>query len=177
VVQETPNRRFPIDRHTTGWPLVPWLPLGLKLVLARTVDRTAAFRTGIHGVSPSDFDEWIPPGEREDRSREADPELEELTATGRTRGPLERAAIGALAAAVRGLSAVTGRPPTHFYPYLLVCFRKTGGSTLSAHGPSARVGPGQRRGRQPREAPSAANSFDRDEPRRQAPGDTPFSPA
>ena len=145
VVQETPNRRFPIDRHTTGWALVPWLPLGPKLALARAADRTAAFRTGIHGVSPSDFDEWIPSGEREDRSQEADPELEELTATGRTRRPLERAAIGLLAAAVRGLSAVTGRPPAHFYPYLLVCFRKTGGETLSAHGPSARAGPDQRK--------------------------------
>jgi SAM-dependent methyltransferase len=145
VVQETPNRRFPIDRHTTGRALVPWLPLGLKLALARAADRTAAFRTGIHGVSPSDFDEWIPPGEREDRSKEADPELEELTATGRTRGRLERAAIGVFAAAVRGLSAVTGRPPAHFYPYLLVCFRKTGGETPSAHGPSARAGPDQRK--------------------------------
>lgn len=124
IVQETPNRFFPIDRHTTGWPLVPWLPLGIKLRFARAPDRTAAFRTGIHGVTISDFDAWIPPAEREDRSAEADPEMTELTVTGRPRGPLEHLAIGALAVAIGTASALSGLAPPHLYPYLLVCFRK-----------------------------------------------------
>jgi SAM-dependent methyltransferase len=124
LVQETPNRLFPIDRHTTGRPLVPWLPLPLKLRLAHRPGRTEAFRTGIHGVSMSDFDRWIPRPERIDRSREADPRLEALTVTGRARGTGASVAIGMLRVLIRALAGLTDRPAPHFYPYLLVCFRK-----------------------------------------------------
>ncbi len=39
VFTETPNRAFPYDGHTTGLPLVPWLPLSLSCPLAKSLSR------------------------------------------------------------------------------------------------------------------------------------------
>jgi SAM-dependent methyltransferase len=39
-VSETPNLLWPVDRHTTGLPLVPWLPTSLARRLALAAGRT-----------------------------------------------------------------------------------------------------------------------------------------
>lgn len=37
VFTETPNRAFPYDGHTTGLPLIPWLPLAISYPIAKAV--------------------------------------------------------------------------------------------------------------------------------------------
>lgn len=39
VFTETPNRVFPYDGHTTGLPLITWLPLSLSYPLAKSLSR------------------------------------------------------------------------------------------------------------------------------------------
>ena len=39
IFTETPNRTFPYDGHTTGLPLIPWLPLSMSYKLAKTFSR------------------------------------------------------------------------------------------------------------------------------------------
>lgn len=39
VFTETPNRAFPYDGHTTGLPILPWLPIVLAYPLARLLSR------------------------------------------------------------------------------------------------------------------------------------------
>jgi hypothetical protein len=38
-ISETPNPLWPIDRHTTGLPLIPWLPSGMAARLAVAAGR------------------------------------------------------------------------------------------------------------------------------------------
>lgn len=39
VIDETPNRFIPYDNHTTGLPLIPWLPLSVAAFIARRASR------------------------------------------------------------------------------------------------------------------------------------------
>ncbi|MFA6446682.1 MAG: methyltransferase domain-containing protein [Patescibacteria group bacterium] len=39
VITETPNRAFPYDGHTTGLPLIPWLPLNTSISIAKKLSR------------------------------------------------------------------------------------------------------------------------------------------
>lgn len=39
VIDETPNRLIPFDAHTTGLPLIPWLPLSISCAMARRFSR------------------------------------------------------------------------------------------------------------------------------------------
>lgn len=41
VVTETPNKLFPYDGHTTHLPLLPWLPLGWAISLAKKYSRNS----------------------------------------------------------------------------------------------------------------------------------------
>jgi len=134
LIHETPNRLFPIDRHTTGLPGLPWMPVALKWAYLRLSGRlpsdaglTELFRTGIHGSTIFEIRRALPRNEVEDRSAIQDPQVTELTTTGRPRGGLEALCIRGLRGhlrLLRPLLARVGLATTHLYPFLLVCLRK-----------------------------------------------------
>jgi SAM-dependent methyltransferase len=135
LIHETPNRLFPIDRHTTGLIGLPWLPIGLKKLCARLsgrvpagIGQTGFYRTGTHGATIFEIRGALPPGEVEDLSGLQDPEQTELTATGRTRRGAEKLLISFLRISLMLLKPVLARfgfAVVHLYPFLLVCLRKT----------------------------------------------------
>jgi len=134
LIHETPNRLFPIDRHMTGLPGLPWMPLGVKRAYLRLVGElppdggmTELCRTGIHGSTIFEIRRALPRNEVEDRSAIQDPHGTELTVTGRPRGALEALSIRVLRAYLRLLEPLLtriGLATTHLYPFLLVCLRK-----------------------------------------------------
>ena len=134
LIHETPNRLFPIDRHTTGLVGLPWLPVAAKRLCARLSGRVRAdlgptgfFRTGIHGATIFDIRSALPPAEVEDLSDLQDPHQTELTATGRPRYGAEKLLIALFRGGLRLLKPVLARfgvAAVHLYPFLLVCLRK-----------------------------------------------------
>jgi hypothetical protein len=134
LIHETPNRLFPVDRHTTGLVGLPWLPIGMKRRYARLAGRlpadtgtTGFFRTGIHGSTIFEIRRALPRGEVEDWSDRQDPGQVELTATGRERRGAEQLCIHLFRAGLRMLKPVLsscGLAAVHLYPFLLVCLHK-----------------------------------------------------
>jgi SAM-dependent methyltransferase len=127
LLNQTPHRYFPIEAHTTGLPLINYLPdrAAQWLVERRrgtTESWPALLRAGIRGTTVSEVMRHV---------RAADPGAELLGTIGvssswpgiwyvakrqRTRGGLSRALLG-------GLAAVTGTLRLPFSPYVNMAVR------------------------------------------------------
>lgn len=128
-IHGTPNRVWPIDGHTTGLPLIPWLPLGLarwcailfsnKVTSADTADDL--IQKGIRGATYWDFQglEKAVVVETEDDRRAV-----ESSVSGRQNLLLQLAKIAFLRTFNLGTRVGFSIPLAAFRPYLNLRIRK-----------------------------------------------------
>ncbi|MGQ9586677.1 MAG: class I SAM-dependent methyltransferase [Anaerolineae bacterium] len=137
-VYETPNRLWPVDHHTTGLPLIPYLPPGLAFRLARArSDRVEPHETwedlvdrGVIGVTYWEIARAFPRGEAtcmnlldgQDVPRFLDLSM---------RNVRSRARRWIKSFLYRALDRLVCRPfripAAAFFPLLSLCFRKGAG--------------------------------------------------
>lgn len=134
-IYESPNRLWPVDHHTTGLPLIPYLPPGLAFRLARALsDRVEPTETledlvgrGMVGVTYWEILRALPRGEARCMNLQDHQDVP-LFLAATTAGVRSRLRRALKAAFYRVLDRVVcrplGVPPAAFFPLLSLCFRK-----------------------------------------------------
>lgn len=138
-IYESPNRLWPVDHHTTGLPLIPYLPPRWAFRLARALsDRVDPTETlgdlvdrGMIGVTYWEILRALPQGEARCLNLEDGQDVP-LFLAATTAGVRSRLRRALKAAFYRTLDRAVCRPlripPTAFFPLLSLCFRKEGAS-------------------------------------------------
>ncbi|NLE75336.1 MAG: class I SAM-dependent methyltransferase [Chloroflexi bacterium] len=137
-VYESPNRLWPVDHHTTGLPLLPYLPASLAFRYARAASpRVAPTETlsdlverGMIGVTYWEVLHALKPGDAvclNVADGQDVPRFLALTQVGAGRGLRSRAKAAVFHGLDRLICRPLGLPAGAFFPLLSLCFRKGGG--------------------------------------------------
>lgn len=136
-VYESPNRLWPVDHHTTGLPLIPYLPPRWAFRLARALsDRVEPTETledlvgrGMIGVTYWEILRALPRGEvvcMNLQDHQDVPLFLAATTAGVRSGLRRRLKAAFYHALDRAVCRPLGIPPAAFFPLLSLCFRKEG---------------------------------------------------
>jgi 2-polyprenyl-3-methyl-5-hydroxy-6-metoxy-1,4-benzoquinol methylase len=151
-VHETPNRLWPIDSHTTGLPLVPYMPLKLARKFAARYSKRVRPDVSLEelifsGIRGSTYWQILNPIRQQNPNvinKTVDNDIDAFFETYLARRPsaLKRVAIITLRTFYKVLHSIVlypvRLPPCAFLPWLTICLQKVGVRVCSSNGEAVR---------------------------------------